>query len=108
MPNKFPEIYKNKINNLKTKVQEEYYYHNMIKETKKPKEEIKESKVSINDLRKKINDIFKREDYIYQADVNIMYKTGEIINDKLIGFKDDYLLLKEKGKVSIDEIKDVK
>ena len=108
MNDKFPEIYKNKINDLKTKVQEEYYYHNKLEESVNENEEVTEEQIDVNDLRKKISNIFNRSDYIYQADVNIMYKDGKIINDKLIGFKDDYLLLKDNGKVNIDKIKDIK
>ena len=106
MKDKFPEIYKRKINNLKTKIQNDFYYHNKKEKEEEKYEDIE--KLDVKTLREKINNIFKRSDYVYQADITIMYKTGDIITDKIIGFKDDYILLKEKGKVNINEIKNIK
>lgn len=105
MKNEFPEIFKNKVNKLKNNVQKEYYYHN--------KEEVllKENNIEKVDkltLINKINNIFLRPDYIYQADITIMYKNGENINKKIVGIKDNYLLTFEGEKIYIDEIYDIK
>lgn len=102
MKDKFPEIYKNKIEKVKSKVQTDFYYHadeNKITTDKKV------DKVT---LIKKINDIFLRPDYVYQADVNIMYKNGESINKKIIGVKDNYLIAFDGEKIYINDILDVK
>ena len=104
MKDKFPEIYKRKIEKLKTNVQNEYYYH----ADKTEEKEIKEDKnVDEMDLRSKINAIFKRPNYVYKADVNIMYKNGDSINKNIIGFKEDYLITDTGEKIHIEKIKDV-
>lgn len=112
MKDKFPEIYKNKVENLKSKVQKEYYYHANDISSAKIKEDIKEEsenteELSNVDLRSKINDIFKRPDYVYKVDVNIMYKNGETIMKKVIGFKNNYLITNDGEKIYINEISDI-
>ena len=100
---KISEIYKNKINKLKTKVQDTYYYHNNEEET------IKNNNEPINktDLLKKIESIFKRSDYVYQTNINIMYKNGKSIDKTIIGVKDNYLLTMEGERINIDDISDI-
>ena len=61
-----------------------------------------------NELIKKINNILNSREFIYQADVNIIYKNGKNISKKVIGFIDNYLLTKEGDKIGIDEIKNIK
>ena len=100
MEKKHPEIFKNKLHNLKTKVQNDFYVHaDDIKETKK---------ISKEDLIAKINNIFKRPDYVYQADITIMYKNNENKIKKIIGFKDNYIITIDNEKISIDDIYDIK
>lgn len=101
MKDKFPEIYKKKIEKLKSKVQESYYYHYDDKEYKK------EKNLDINDLKIKINNIFNRSNFVYQTDVNIMYKNGDNINKKIIGLKDNYLLTKDGERIDINDISDI-
>lgn len=112
MKDKFPEIYKRKIENLKSKVQRDFYYHADTNDVSIDKKAVslEENDVKVNkvDLINKINNIFKRPDYVYQADINIMYKNGENINKKVIGFKNNYLMTYEGEKIHIDEIKDIK
>ncbi len=105
MKDKFPEIYKNKIKNVKSKIQKEFYYH--------AEEDVKESptrNVSIDkmSLLKKINNIFARPDYIYQADVIIMYKNGENKQKKIVGFIDNTLITMDNERIPIEEISDIK
>ncbi len=113
MKDKFPEIYKNKVENLKSKVQKEYYYHaDDIVQTEmksKDEEENVESKEVLSnvDLISKINSIFKRPDYVYKVDVNIMYKNGKTIMKKVIGFKNNYLITNDGEKIYINEISDI-
>ncbi len=112
MKDKFPEIYKNKVENLKSKVQKEYYYHANDISNEKIKGDVKEeneNKEELNnvDLRSKINNIFKRPDYVYKVDVNIMYKNGETIMKKVIGFKNNYLITNDGEKIYINEISDI-
>lgn len=102
MKDEFPKIYKSKINSLKSKIQNEYYYHGKDVEEKPIK------KVDKLTLLKKINAIFTRNDYVYQADVNIMYKNGENKHKKIIGTKDNYLLTIDNERISIDDIYDIK
>lgn len=107
MKDKFPEIYKNKIEKVKSKVQTDFYYH--ADERKADENKITtDKKVDKVTLMKKINNIFLRPDYVYQADVNIMYKNGESINKKIIGIKDNYLIAFDGEKIYINDILDVK
>ena len=103
MNNKFPEIYKKKIDKLKSKIQNTYYYtHKEVTQNKKEAEEINEY-----DLKSKINAIFKKPNFVYQADVNIMYKNGDNITTSIIGFKNNKLITKDGNKIDIEDIKDI-
>lgn len=104
MKDKFPEIFKNKVDKIKSKVQKEFYYHNSV-ESNTDKREVKIDKMT---LLKKIESIFSRPDYVYQADITILYKNGENINKKIVGIKDNYLLTIEGEKIYIDDIYDIK
>ena len=107
MKDKFPEIYKNKIEKVKSKVQTDFYYH--ADERKADENKITtDKKVDKVTLMKKINDIFLRPDYVYQADVNIMYKNGKNIDKKIIGFKDNYIMTSDGDRIYIDEISNIK
>ena len=109
MKDKFPEIYKNKINNLKAKVQKDFYYHaDAFSNNKTNERAIDREQISKTDLINKINNIFKRPDYVYQADVNIMYKNGKNIDKKIIGFKDNYIMTSDGDRIFIDEISNIK
>lgn len=115
MKDKFPEIYKRKIDNLKSKIQQDFYYHapkdnenSMLDKKEKILKEEETKSVSKMDLINKINGIFKRPDYVYQADVIIMYKNGENIEKKIIGFKDNYIMTYDGEKIHVDEINDIK
>ncbi len=102
MKEKFPEIFKNKIDNVKSKIQKEYYFRN------DSNEEVSDTKISRSELLTKINNIFKNKDFIYQADINIIYKNNEIIRKKIISIKDNFLITLDNEKISIDDIKDIK
>lgn len=104
MKDKFPEIFKNKVDKIKSKVQKEFYYHNSV-ESNTDKREVKIDKMT---LLKKIESIFSRPDYVYQADITILYKNGENINKKIVGIKDNYLLTIEGEKIYVDDIYDIK
>ena len=104
MKDKFPKIFKNKVDKIKSKVQKEFYYHNSD-ESNTDKREVKIDKMT---LLKKIESIFSRPDYVYQADITILYKNGENINKKIVGIKDNYLLTIEGEKIYIDDIYDIK
>ena len=104
MKDKFPEIFKNKVDKIKSKVQKEFYYHNSD-ESNTDKREVKIDKMT---LLKKIESIFSRPDYVYKADITILYKNGENINKKIVGIKDNYLLTIEGEKIYIDDIYDIK
>ncbi|CDA80197.1 unknown [Clostridium sp. CAG:594] len=109
MKDKFPEIYKNKINNLKSKVQKDFYYHATdFNQDNINGHAIRGEQLSKTDLINKINNIFKRPDYVYQADVNIMYKNGKNIDKKIIGFKDNYIMTSDGDRIFIDEISNIK
>lgn len=111
MKDSFPGIYKNKINKLKTGIQNEYYFRN-FKDNETRNEEIinnnKGIKIDKMSLLRKIDNIFKRPDYVYQADVIIVHKNGENIRKKIIGKKDNYLITFEGEKIYFDEILDIK
>ena len=102
---KFPKIYKNKINSIKSKVQDEFYYH-----ADRASDDKKDVLIDIDSslVLNKIENIFQRPDYVYQADVNIMYKNGENKQKKVVGFKKNYLMTLEGEKIYIDDIKDIK
>lgn len=101
MSDKIPEIYKNKIEKLKSKVQKDFYYHY------KDNNNI-EDKVDKKTLLEKINAIFKRPDYVYQADITIMYKNGESKHKKVVGLKDNYLITLDNEKIMLDDIINIK
>lgn len=108
MKGEFPKIFKNKVDKLKSKVQKEYYYHNNEEVLLEEEKENDTKKVDKLTLVNKINNIFSRPDYVYQADINILYKNGKNINKKVVGVKDNYLLTFEGEKIYIDEIYDIK
>lgn len=111
MKDKFPEIFKNRVDKLKSSVQNEFYYHhdnnNNLKDQDKVEDEVVEEVDKVA-LLKKINSIFSRPDYVYQADITILYKNGKSMNKKIVGFKDNYLLSSKAERIYIDEIYDIK
>lgn len=108
MSEKFPEIFKNKIDNTKMKVQNEYYCRNVSEEYIDEVSINKTKKISRSELLNKINSIFKRPDYIYQADITIITKNGESMSKKIVGIKDNYLLTLDEEKIYLDDIYDIK
>lgn len=105
MKDKFPEIFKNKIDNVKCRVQKEYYYH----ANKIPNEDKDERKiVDRTELLNKINGIFERPDFVYETDITIMYKNGESINQRIVGLKENYLINIAGEKIYINDILDIK
>lgn len=108
MNDKFPKIYKNKIDKIKAKVQNDFYYHSDNENDKREEVFSHDNKIDKVDLLKKINGIFVRPDYVYQADVIIMYKNGENKHKKIVGVKDNYIITFEGEKIYIDDIVDIK
>lgn len=107
MEDKFPRIYKNKVDKIKSKIQKEFYYKSDNENTQN-KDVNLDVNVDKNSLIKKINSIFSRPDYVYQTDVIIMYKNGENKQKKIIGVKDNYIITFEGEKIYIDDIIDIK
>lgn len=103
MKDKFPEIYKTKIDKIKNQVQKEFYYR-----CNEEKNNFKVNEISKKELLNKINNIFLRPDFVYQADVNIMFKNGNNINKNVVAVKDNYLLTIDGERINIDDIYDVK
>ena len=89
-------IYKNKINTLKTKIQEQYYYH--------PIEVRKQNNVDIND---KIKNLFSSDDFIYKINCIIDYKDNSSEKEIIIAKKDNYLLTLDNKKIFIQDIYDI-
>ena len=108
MKDKFPEIYKNKIENIKSKVQKDFYYHASDGKSSNDIRQVSDEKLDKVDIINKINNIFSSPNFVYQADVNIMYKNGENINEKVVGMKDNYLLTLDGRKIFIDDISNIK
>ena len=111
MKDKFPKIFKTKIDNIKSKIQTEYYYRSENEDKKDNNTKIADFAEKKSDgitLLNKINDIFKRPDFVYQSDITIMYKNGESINQKIVGFKENYLLTIDGEKIYISDIYDIK
>lgn len=105
---KIPKIHKENIKSLKSKVQNEFYYHRNSRNNESYEyEQAKKIKFTKKELINKINAIFLRNDYVYQADINIMYKNGEIKHEKIIGFKEDFIITLSGKRIHIDEIIDV-
>ena len=104
MKDKFPEIYKNKIKNIKSRVQKDYYYHG----SKTEDEKMKIKKISKSELLDKIENLFKNKDFIYKADVTIMLKNGDNIDKRVISFKEGNLITLDNEKINIDDILDIK
>ena len=108
MKDKFTEIYKNKIENIKSKVQKDFYYHASDENSSNDIRQVSDEKLDRVDIINKINNIFSSPNFVYQADVNIMYKNGENINEKVVGMKDNYLLTLDWRKIFIDVISNIK
>lgn len=108
MKDKFPEIYKNKVENIKSKVQKDFYYHASDEKSSNDIRQVSDEKLDRSDIINKINNIFSSPNFVYQADVNIMYKNGENINEKVVGMKDNYLLTLDGRKIFIDDISNIK
>ena len=89
-------IYKNKIKTLKTKIQEQYYYH--------PTELRKKNNVDIND---KIKNLFSSDDFIYKINCIIDYKDNSSEKEIIIAKKDNYLLTLDNKKIFIQDIYDI-
>ena len=99
MDKKHPKIYKNRIDNLKSKVQSEYYCH--------PDQEV-EKVLTKDELVKKIENLFSSPNFVYQVDINIMLKNGKNIRKKVIALRDNYLITLDNEKILLDEISDIK
>ncbi|MEG2351247.1 MAG: hypothetical protein RSA10_01480 [Bacilli bacterium] len=108
MKEKFPEIFKNKIGNLKSKVQSEYYYHADSLENNNKLKQAGIKGVDKLTILKKVNSIFSRPDYVYQADVIIMFKNGEKHKKKIVGKVGNNLITYDKEQINIDDILDIK
>ncbi len=108
MKDKHPEIYKNKIDKSRFKFQKEYYVSSNQAAEKKEDRNGSRQMVDKAALLRKINGIFQRPDYVYQADVNIMYKNGENIEKKVVGVRDNYLITIDNERILIDDILDIK
>ncbi len=109
MKDKFPEIYKNEIKSIKSKVQKDFYYHaNKTEEKTNDARQVSDINISKVDIINKINHIFSSPNFVYQADVNIMYKNGKNMNEKIIGLKDDYLLTLDGRKININDVSNIK
>ena len=107
MNEKFPEIFKNKIDNIKTKLQSEYYCRGVGEENFSKEKNIEDKKISKSKLLDKINSIFKRPDFVYQTDITIITKNRECINKKIVGIKDNYLITLDEEKIYLDDIYDI-
>ena len=55
-----------------------------------------------------MNEIFESPNFVYQADITILYKNGENIKEKVIGIKDDYLITLEGNKINLNDIYNIK
>ncbi len=99
MKDDFPEIYKNKIDNIKFKVQNEYY----IK-----KDDISNFETNTVSLTDKINNIFNSIDFVYKKDVLISLKDGTIREESLIGRNENNLITINNEYIPISSIKDIK
>lgn len=106
MKEKLPKIYKNKIENIKSNIQNEFYYRS--NSTAEDKRDDNNVKVDKSVLLMKIDNIFKRPDYVYQKDIIIMFKDGKNIEKKIIGRKDNYIITFDGQKIYLDDILDIK
>ena len=100
MEEKHPKIYQNPIEKLKTKIQNEYYYHAKSNEENK-------RRLSKDELILKINNLFSSSNYVYQVDTNIMFKNGENKRKKVIALQNDYLITIDNEKILLDDIEDI-
>jgi len=61
---------------------------------------------SKQDINFKINQIFKSANYVYKVDVEIKLKEG-VINKRIIGKKNGYLITMDNELIKIDDILDI-
>lgn len=90
------DIYKNKFNSLKTKVQDQFYYH---PEDKRINTEI--------DIYNKIRELFASNDFIYKINCVIDYKDSSYSKETIVAKKDNYLLTLDNKKIYIHDIYDI-
>ena len=98
MEKKIPKVFANKINR-KIENNDSYSYT-------KNNEFLKDDVVDNLDINSKINNIFKSTNYIYKVDVNIKLKDG-IVDKKIIGKKNGYLITMDNELIKIDDILDI-
>jgi len=102
MNNKDSKIYTNRIESLKNNIQKEFICKSSEVRTERY------SEVSKNEIIRKLKVIFSKPNYIYQTDINIMYKNGKNMTEKIIGLKDNYLMTFDGKRIYLDEISDIK
>lgn len=90
------DIYKNKFSSLKTKIQEQYYYHPV------------DTRKSVNvDINNKIRDLFSSNEFIYKVNCVIDYKDSSSSKEIIVAKKDNYLLTLDNKKIFIQDILDI-
>ena len=90
------DIYKNKFSFLKTKVQDQFYYH--------PEDKRKNTDI---DIYSKIRELFASNDFIYKINCIIDYKDGSYSKETIVAKKDNYLLTLDNKKIYIHDIYDI-
>lgn len=98
MDKKIPKVFANRIDR---KIENNDTYSITRKEEAKVKESNKQ------DINFKINQIFKSAGYVYKADVEIKL-LDEIINKRIIGKKNGYLITIDNELIKIEDIIDIK
>lgn len=105
MNKKLPEVFHNSIDKKLNNNEDVYYSANNSNDEINKKEE-KNNLNTKKSIRQKINEIFASPTYIYKASVKIT-TNDEIINKRIIGRNNKYLITMDNEKIPIENIIDI-
>lgn len=107
MNKKLPEVFHNSIDKKLNNNKDVYYSANNNDDNNTNDTKVDSKKIQINkNIHQKINEIFASSSYIYKASVKITTNDG-IINKRIIGRNNKYLITMDNEKIPIENIIDI-
>ena len=97
MEKKLPSVFANK--DVRNSNNDTVYYSTLDQKKDRPS-------LIGKSVREKINSIFSSNNYIYKADVEIVFD-DKVVNKRIIGMQKDYLLTFDNEKININDIVDI-
>lgn len=107
MNKKLPEVFHNSIDKKLNNNEDFYYSANNSNDNNTNDKKIDNREINFNkSIHQKINEIFASSGYVYKANVKITTNDG-IINKRIIGRNNKYLITMDNEKIPIDNIIDI-